>query len=213
MSDGKACGPLKRRVNHIQELDVAPNDDSVLPQSTHYHDRIFLNIKKERDVLRQLLSGNVSMDEFMATDDITSPNGMLVIGVVSHIKAKSPLKIPEPYVAFLSNISKNSSVRSLMQVTNLEHLDTLAEYCKEELDLRIIRNKDKLQALIKTFPALWPILDSICRIDDIKFLPRAVSKVILKMLKIRLSTFENATKRSNSDYYLWPDQSVEHPSQ
>ena len=213
MSDGKACGPLKRRVSHIEELDVAPNDDTILPQSTAYHNRIFLSIKKERKVVCELLSGDMSMDEFTASDKISSANGLLVINVVMHISMKFPLKIPEPYVAFLSNISKNSSARSLLQVNDLKNLEVLAEYCKEELDLRIFVNKDKLNSLVKTLPALWPIIDSICELEETKFLPRVVSKVILSLLKIRVTTFENATKRSNSDYFLWPDQSVEHPSQ
>ena len=213
VADGKACGPLKRRVEHVKELDIAENDDSVLSQSTAYKDRIFLNIKKERDVVCQLVSGDITMEAFISSEEITSVNGQLVKNVVSHISEKFPMKIPEPYVAFLSNISKNSSVRGLMQVNNLENLEILAEYCREDLDLRIIRNKDKLTSLMKTFPALWPIMDSICSLEKTKFLPLPVSRVILSMLKIRWDTFETATKRSNSDYYLWPDRSVEHPTQ
>ena len=213
MSDGKACGPLKRRVKHIEELDVAPNDETVLSQSTAYHDRIFLSIKKERKVVCDLLVGDLTMEQFIATDEISSANGLLIRNVVLHVSIKFPLKIPAPYVALLSNISKNSSARSLLQVTDLKNLDDLAEYCREELDLRILENKEKLNSLIKALPALWPIIDSICELEETKFPPRDVSKVILSMLKIRSTMFANATKRSNADYYQWPDQSLEHPSQ
>ena len=153
------------------------------------------------------------MTEFTLTFDILSENGLLVINLVGQIQEKFPLKIPESYISFLSNISKNSSVRSLMQVTNLEHLEVLAEFCKEELDLRILDNQDKMRVMIKTFPALWLILDSICTIERSKFLPRVVSRIVLKMLSIRLKNFQDATKRSNQDYILWPDPTQEHPTQ
>ena len=212
VADGKALGPLKRRVKQFEEFDVAADDSSVLAQSTHFKDRIFVNLKKERDAIRKLVTGEMSMQEFRLSGDIITENGLMVINAVAHIEEKFTLEIPEPYIALLSNISKNSSCRSLMQVTNLEHLEVLALYCKEELDLRITENEDKMKAIIKTFPALWPILDSVCTLENTKFLPKQVSKIILKMLTIRFQTFQNATKRSNSDYYLWPDPSLEHPT-
>ena len=213
VSDGKACGPLKRRVKHLRELDIADDDDSVLSQSTFYKERIFLSSKKERDLVCELVTGSMSMGEFIVDGQISSANGLLVTNVVSHVSDKFPLKIPEPYVNFLSNIAKNSSARSLLQVTTLEPLDSLAEYCRQELDLRVHENKDKLTAIIKTFPALWPILDSICTLEKAKYLPVPVARVILSLLRIRCQTFQNATKRSNSDYFLWPDRTVEHPTQ
>ena len=129
-----------------------------------------------------------------------------------HIKQKFPIEIPEPYVAFLSNISKNSSARSLLQVTKLESLDILGDYCQETLDIRSIENRDKMSTLIKTLPALWPLLSSVCDLENSKYLPRQVSKIVLELLKIRLDTFKNATKRSNSDVYRWEDPSREHPT-
>ena len=46
VADGKALGPLKRRVEHLSEFDVRDGDSVVLEQSTNYKDRIFMNIKK-----------------------------------------------------------------------------------------------------------------------------------------------------------------------
>ena len=40
-----------------------------------------------------------------------------------------------------------------------------------------------------------------------------MSKIIFKLLKIRLETFSNAEKRSNSDYYAWTDPIREDPTQ
>ena len=95
----------------------------------------------------------------------------------------------------------------------MEPLDHLKEYCREELDARTIENEIKLKGIIKAFPALWPTLDAICNLEHSKFLPRHVSKIVEKILAIRFQTFQDATKRSNSDYFLWSNPLAEHPTQ
>ena len=213
VADGKACGPLKRRVKHLEELDVADNDNTVLSQSTYHNDRVFLASKTERDQVCQLITGSVNMTKFLSNSGISSQNGVLLSNVVAYINETFPLKIPDPYVKLLSNVSKNSSVRSLLQVNTIDHLNYLEEFCMENLDLRIKSNKDKLKAVSCSFPALWPIIDAICSLEDSKFLPVSVSRLILALIKIRQTTFDTAVMRSNSDYYLWPDSTVEHPLQ
>ena len=213
VSDGKAMGPLKSRCKHLTELDVAKEDKSVLNQSTHHKSRIFLNIKKERSVVVKLLTNDISMEEFSLNREINTENGLMVMNLVGYLNDKYQDEIPAPYATFLSNISKNSSARSLVQVNNLDVLDYLYEYCGEALDLRIIQNEVKLKAVSKSFPALWPTLEAICSLEKCKFLPRQVSRIVLKILKIRQDTFEQATKRSNTEYYLWKNPILEHPTQ
>ena len=213
VSDGKALGPLKRKVMHLSELDVADDDNTVLRQSTHFKDRIFLNVKKERAVVIKLITGDISMEEFTLTGDILTGNGLMVINLVGYINEKYPEEIPAPYKTFLKNISKNSSARSFIQVHNLEALDYLRDFCTEELDLRLVQNEDKLREIMKSFPALWPTLESICSLEKSKFLPRNVSRIIIEILGIRFKTFQNATKRSNSEYFLWSKTIPEHPTQ
>ena len=57
--------PLKPKfqyfqVDHLSELDHADEDDNVLPQATHFKDRVFLNEITERKHVLDLLTGNVS---------------------------------------------------------------------------------------------------------------------------------------------------------
>ena len=183
VSDGKALGPLKRKVAHLKELDIAEDDKSVLAQSTCFTDRIFLNIKKERVLVCKLVTGDISMQDFTLTSDIRSENGLLVINLVAHINQNFPLTIPDSYSTLLCNISKNSSARSLLQVTNLETLDFLREFCQENLDLRVVQNASRMKAVIKAFPALWPSLDSICSLEKTKIPPKTsgidCSKIII----------------------------------
>ena len=142
VADGKALGPLKRRVSHLREFDIAPGDKCVLEQTTHHKDRIFISSKKERSVVLQLVTGEISTAEFCLNDEIRSENGKLVRNVVGHIEEKFPLRIPDPYIQLLSNVAKNSSARGLLQVNNLESLEVLSKYCRDELDIRILQNKD-----------------------------------------------------------------------
>ena len=131
VADGKALGPLKRRVSHLREFDIAPGDKCVLEQTTHHKDRIFISSKKERVIVLQLVTGEISTSEFCLNNEITSANGKLVKNVVAHIEENFPLRIPNPYTQLLSNVAKNSSARSLMQVNNLESLEILSKYCRE----------------------------------------------------------------------------------
>ena len=213
VSDGKALGPLKSRCKHLSELDFAEEDKSVLKQSTHHKNRIFLNVKKERSIVVRLLTCDISMEEFSVNRELKTENGLMVRNLVAYLKEKYPDEIPIPFATFLGNISKNSSARSLIQVNKLDVLEYLSEYCKEELDLRIIQNEEKLKAVIKSLPALWPTLDAICSIEKSKFLPREVSRIVLRILKIRHDTFEESTERSNTEYYLWKNAIHEHPTQ
>ena len=50
-------------------------------------------------------------------------------------------------------------------------------------------------------------------IENTKFLPKEVSEVVIILLTIRDETFHNASKRSNTDYFLWTDPIREHPTQ
>lgn len=213
VADGKAVGPLKRRVSHIKELDIADDDTNVLVQSTSFKDRLFLSFKKERTAVCKLITEETSLEEFVQNEDLVSENGLMVKSLVSHILEKNSAKIPGPYVKLLSNISKPSSVRTLTQGTDLEILERLAEFCKGQLDLRIVENEENLRDISRMLPVLWPILDSICKLEESDFLPLQVSQIVIKMLKIRFETFQNAAKRSNSNYFLWPDKNLEHPTQ
>ena len=145
---------------------------------------MFLSSKKERNAVLNLVTGLISMDEFVELEDIDSDHGLLIKEIVAYVNSRYPLKIPEPYVRLLNNVSKNSSVRSLIQVNNLGVLDVLRKFCTKELDIRQIVNKGNFHTLATSLPALWPLLDNICTLEKSKFLPSQVSRLVLRMLKV-----------------------------
>ena len=189
VSDGKNLGPLKRRVNHLKELDRHETDESVLEQSTKFKDRVFLSEKKERVIVCQLITGDMPMLDFAEVSEITSPNGQLLVSLVRHIVEKFPDEMPACYKSFIANVSKPTSVRGLLQVLSPEPLEYLEEYCKEVLDVRSHSSQHQLKVLDSSLPAIWPDLDEVCNIENSVFLPKPVSQIILRLLKIRYISF------------------------
>ena len=86
VADGKCLGPKVERGRHLQEFDHHETDNSVLKQSTYYKDRVFINTKKERDLICQLLtSSGMNMDQFCELCD-KSPNFKMVQNLVQRLK-------------------------------------------------------------------------------------------------------------------------------
>ena len=185
VSDGKNVGPLKRRVGHLKELDTETSDEKILVQSTKFKDRVFLDSKKERVIVCQLLTGELSMIDFAEISDMTSANGLLLIELVRHILEKFPEDMPSCFKHFIANVSKPTSVRGLLQVLSAEPLEYLEQYCKEELNIRTPSAQQQLQCIVSSLPAIWPDLDAMCNLENSEYLPKQVSNILLKLLKIR----------------------------
>ena len=90
-----------------------------------------------------------------------------------------------------------------------EPLDYLEEFCKEVLDVRSLASQHQLNILQTSLPAIWPDLDEMCILENSVFLPREVSRIVLRLLKIRKDTFLKATPRTNTDYVAWPNPEEE----
>ena len=185
VSDGKNVGPLKRRVDHLTELDHEQSDERILTQSTKSADRVFLNSKKERLLVCQLVTGEVSMNDFVEISEMSSDNGLLIIDLVRHILEIFPDEMPQFYKKFIANISKLTSVRGLLQVLTTEPLQYLEDFCRQTLNLHLHTSQQQLKSVTSNLPALWPDLDAMCNSENSQYLPRAVSIIILKLLKIR----------------------------
>jgi hypothetical protein len=173
------------RVDHLKELVPETGDENFLVQSTKHKNRVFLCIKKERLLVCQVLTGDLTMRDFVEISDMTSSNGLLIIDLVRHILEKFPEGMPACYRHFLANVCKPTSVRGLLQVLTPEPLLYLEQFCKEELNLHAHSSQMQLKYLTVSLPAIWPDLDRICNLTNSEFLPKEVSTVILKLLSIR----------------------------
>ena len=212
VSDGKSLGPLKRKVDHLKELDVSETDTTIWNQSTKYEDRTFITVKKERAEICKLLTGDIDMEQFLTSELISTENGLLIRRLIRYINSKHPLKIPDCYIIFISNVSKNSSVRSLFQVLDMSTLAYLRDFCLEKLDVRKIENGDKMSRMKLELPAIWPSLDAICDKEQSSYLPKIVSTIVLRLLAFREEMFKSATSRCRTDSIIYDDNRFhEHP--
>ena len=111
-----------KKVSHLKELLPKGDDQKILSQSTKFKDRLFIPAKSERDNVCQLLTGNVTMQDFSETAEIRSENGQMIIEVVRHIMENFPEEMPRSYRKFLQNVCSPASVRGLLQVNFSENL-------------------------------------------------------------------------------------------
>ena len=63
MCDGTTDGPTKHKVQHLQDLDKAEDDSSVLCQGSSFKDRVFFSENKERTLICKILTDTVSYNE------------------------------------------------------------------------------------------------------------------------------------------------------
>ena len=71
--DGKEdIGPLKRNGPGVEEFDRAPDDTTLLSQGSKFKERVFLSVYKERNLVTQLLTGKIDMNEFVSSGTLTS---------------------------------------------------------------------------------------------------------------------------------------------
>ena len=225
--------PLKPKfqyfqVDHLSELDHADEDDDVLPQASHFKDRVFLNEITERKHVLDFLTGDISPGQFTRLPDMTSENGEMLKNLVNDLDTRFQGEIPKAYHRFMKNICKPTSVAGLLQCTGPAVLQYLHEFANKTLNLRNRANKAKLQIVAKELPAFWPMLLGILNQEKANFLNPLVSTIVKKLLDIRCrvvfcnlfsnyllrnKTFRNAEVRGDDMYVEWSDSTEEHPTQ
>ena len=213
VADGKMTAPTLRKVKHLSELDHHEDDEQILLQGSHFKDRVFLYIKRERKLVQELLTDDLEYDAFVHSDVLQSENSRLLIPLLQRLQESWPDEIPPPYKRFICNLCKPTSVASYMQVTHDEPLAILQSFCNRVMNLRSTQHQHQLQLIAEELPAIWPNLMDIMEIECSEFLPPDMSNIILQMIYIRRKTFENAAQRNDDDYTSWPSPEDDHPTQ
>ena len=171
VADGKMTAPTVRKVQHLDELSPEENDEQILPQGSLFKDRVFLHRKKERDLVKNLLTENLQIDDFISSNEVQSENIRLLIPLLERIQENWPEEIPEEYKRFIFNLCKVTSVASYMQVTSDESLQILQSFCERMLNVRSAQNQQQNNILSRELPALWPNLLDIMDFESSQFIP------------------------------------------
>ena len=80
------------------------------------------------------------------------------------------------------------------------------DFAEEKVDIRSEENSNQLKLLMNEIPPLWNSLKQILSMEKcLKYLPKDVSAVIIRLIQIRTDMFRNSTKRKDEDYrnYNW----------
>ena len=187
----------------MKEFTKHDDDKTVLGRGSDFKGRVFLNLRREREALKNLLNENISVEEFLA-NQFTSTNGVLLQNLVSRINQQG--EIPKSYRTFLRDLSEPTPVCGYLQATSQASLNILYNFADEELDLRSTDESDKVDIVEKDFPTFWESMKDIMSYEKhLRFLPKDVANIIKILVEIRMSTFSNSAKRFDENYYAYTD--------
>lgn len=217
--DGKCCGLQKRKLFNTTELDRAAEDTEVLEQGSVASDRVFLTKKEEQSDVLDLLTGGVTLEDFVMSRKERSENFQMLVNVATVLVEKNCTEVPKPYKRFLANVAKATSVSGLLQPTGpraLEYLEMFAnmttDAASETLDLLDINNSEKLIFVIKEIPVFWSMISDIMKHDNARILSNEIATIVKRILKIRRDFFTNSSPRNQHEYFPWQGEE-DHPTQ
>jgi len=100
-----------------EDDDGMEKNEDILPQSTHFQNRVFLACKKERTTVLQLLNGEIEMKDFISAG-MKSRNGALLQDLMEYLDDRF-VNLPEEYSNFIKTFQKHipypASFRSLVR--------------------------------------------------------------------------------------------------
>ena len=139
----------------------------------------------------------------------------MISNLIQYLEERRLEEIDPVYKRLIRNLCKPTSARGFLQVTNylpLEYLplEYLGSFCREELDLKDVKNIEELRTVSKELPVLWQMLNDVCNLEQTSFLPQTILRIILKLLKIRMNSFLQSTSRTDAEYI--PYDGPEHPT-
>ena len=194
---------MQKHLKGVSELAKHKDDKTPLKQATFHEQRTFIPSKKERDQITSLLKGNISIQDFLRNKSSKSENFSFIHDLVQ--KFKDEEKLPGAYVRFLAEVSKATPVAGYMQITERGTLKTLRGFCMSEVNIRDGYHQQDLCKLQSELPALWTNLIDILNYEGTTFLPKTVSRIVLRLIKIRIDTFKLSEIRYQEDYFVFED--------
>ena len=194
-------GPLSTKTENIKEFGPHPDDQVPLEQSTLYEDRIFLKNPRERRLVIQLITEEISPTQFL-TCLFESENGQMIFKLVKRV-FEDFQHIPKEYLLFLADLSKVTSVTGYLQITSHKVLEVLEDFLNGTIDIFSANQKPNLELIRKELPALWKSVYSIIMLEKSRHLKSDMKDILRKLLNMRVQIFENAAKRSSSENRKW----------
>ena len=188
----------------MKEFSKHEDDNTILQRGSEYRPRLFLNLRRERQALKNMLKEDITVEEFLA-DQFTSENGVLVQNVITRISLPGG-EIPSSYYSFLRDLSEPTPVCGYLQATSQDSLNILFNFADEALDLRSPDQSEQVDIVEKDFPSFWTSIKEILAHEKhLRFLPKDVSEIVKSLVEIRMNTFRDSAKRYDNNYYDYND--------
>ena len=105
--DGTDLGPAQKKVSHLTEL-TKPGEDSPLPQGGFFEDRTFMSSYSERELVCNLLTGELEVGDFCEAT-FTTEEGSQIKELVQRLHSTGG-SISQGYKRFLANVCKEQGV-------------------------------------------------------------------------------------------------------
>lgn len=194
-------GPLATKTQDMKEFGPHPDDKEPLEQSTYYEDRIFLKNPRERRLMIQLITKEISPEQFL-TCLFESENGKLIYILVKRVVEDFQC-IPNEYLLFLADLSKVSSVTGYLQIKSNKVLEVLQDFIDGSIDICSANQKENLDLIRKEVPALWKSIHSILMLEKARHLKSDMKEILRMLIYMRVHIFETAAQRSSSENIKW----------
>ena len=87
----------------------------------------------------------------------------------------------------------------------------MQDFCNQLVDLRSPEERENLLFVKSEAPALWDAISDILNFEKhSRFLPLHASRIVSRVLYMRIEIFVNAPEEHSEDYIEWPDPTAEH---
>lgn len=174
--DGKCLAPRSKQTEHLQELDQDSQDNSALRESTKFNDRCFISKKKERKHISDMITEDISVNEFLGKV-FENENAVLVRNLVRRLAQRAP-DISDPYKRFIGNLAKPSPIAGYLQPLDSNTLNWLIDFCDHRVDIRSADRLHVSNKLTEELPALWPLLCQLLEEEKTQWLPDDVASIV-----------------------------------
>lgn len=170
-------------------------DDQFNVKGIEAKDRTFLNTRKARHIIADLLTniGNpsalVTAVESLKVTELDS-NGRTVLELLNRLLIEGKL-VPEGYIPLLHELRLETPISALLfpYSSNRQLYETFMEYLNNKTD--IFATPNTLEIFINSFPILVDCMKSVLKVENARrmennpYLPCDVSALLKNMIKLR----------------------------
>ena len=200
--DGVAVGMQWEKIKDISDLVLPFNSPEIL-DAPHYKERMFIKLKKNRDVLKKCMDTE-NFPNFSKFDFSKEPNMVFVKNACEELKSQGYTTLPHAMSGIFHDLSSNSSTVSLFQVADINLMDQLKEnlFCKSSqliIDQQSLVLQNKCR---KVYPVLY---ERLVKASDMMMsngrVPSGIKVLYGEIIKFTIQFYKSLHVRDREESY------------